>query len=52
MFAWLADQYTAHLYAVDIIRAMPETEIPPLCGGIYYAFFAGLAAICKKCVYL
>ena len=41
MFAWLADQYTAHLYAVGIIRAMPETEIPPLCGVFIMPFLRG-----------
>ena len=29
--SWQA--FYAHLCAASIIRAMPETEIPPLCGG-------------------
>ena len=36
MFAWLGVQYTAHLYAASIIRAMPETEIPPVIRGDIY----------------
>ena len=31
--SWQA--FYAHLCAASIIRAMPETEIPPLCGGIF-----------------
>ena len=29
----------AHLCAAGSIRAMPETEIPPLSGGIFIAVF-------------
>ena len=50
MFAWLAGQYTAHLCAFGNIRAMPETEIPPVIRGIFICrigvFFNPLLEIC------
>ena len=33
IIAWLSGQSKAHLCAVGSIRAMPETEIPPVTGG-------------------
>lgn len=46
--SWQA--FYAHLCAASIIRAMPETEIPPLCGGIFIHahFFKNLSAIFGK----
>ena len=38
MFAWLAGQYTAHLCVAGNIRAMPETEIPPVSRGDIYLY--------------
>ena len=38
IIAWLAGQYTAHLCAASIIRAMPENEIPPYAGGYLFDF--------------
>ena len=34
--AWLAGQFKTHLCVAVMGRAMPETEIPPLCAGGYY----------------
>ena len=34
--AWLAGQYTTHLCVATRIRAMPETEIPPVIRGNFY----------------
>jgi hypothetical protein len=38
--AWLAGQYAAHLCAASILRAMPETEIPPRFTGGYLLYVA------------
>ena len=48
--SWQA--FYAHLCAASIIRAMPETEIPPAMRGDLYSSFIGLIADNRNLFYL